>query len=120
VFPKRFNDVILSKRTSVLKAEMNGTVAAKGMVEMSLTRRGKLIAVLKEAYPSPRVSVLVERRKTSLVMNLNGLLQQKITSNDELVMTVKLSSSVDIKGEILNAQKPLSEKNYTRIDAWVE
>ncbi len=120
VFPKRFNDVILDKKTSMLNAEVKGTVAAKGTIEMTITRRGKIIAELKDVYPSQKVNVIVERRKTTLAMNLTGLLQQPIRVDDEMVMTMKLGSAINIKGEILNIKKPLSEKTYTKVDAWVE
>ncbi len=119
-FPKSFGDIALTKKTSKLLANINGTLAEKGSVDVVIMNGRKQIAVLKAAYPSERVQIVTNRRQTSIAMDLTGLITERISVDDSLSMNIKLGAGLNIEGEILNVKKPVNEKQFSKLEAWVE
>jgi hypothetical protein len=119
-FPKSFGDIILTKKTSKLLANINGTVAEKGSVDLIVMNGRKQVAVLKAAYPSEKIQIVKDRRQTSIAIDLMGLITERISVDDTLSISIKLGAGLNIEGEILNVKKPVNEKLFSKLEGWVE
>lgn len=120
IFPKRVSEAVLLKNSSALKMRLPGQMEAKGIVEISLYRKNDLIAVIKEAYPSPRIEVVQERRRASVSVNLAGILTGPVQAREKLTMLLTISSTLGVEGEILNGKKPVVEKKFKQATVKVE
>lgn len=113
-FPSRIPEAFIQERQNVLNVAFRGDLPARGMIEVTLTRKNKVIAEIKESYPSSRVKLARVERYDGMEISLAGLLQDRLRSG--IRMDLKLSVPMKkIEGEILNTKKPESSKGFEKI-----
>ena len=112
VFPTKLTTPVLNLNTSILSFLIEGGISSQGSVEAQVTAdptigRQRLVAELKAAYPSDRAGVAANK----LSLNLKGLLTGDLAKKNRV--NVKLTAPMTVRGELLNATKPSSEKTYS-------
>lgn len=113
-FPSRIDDAYVDRRDENLDIIFRGKMLGAGVVEFKLTRKDNVIAELKEKFPSERVKLAKIDRKDGLRIHLSGILKDQLRSG--LKLELKLSVPMkEISGEILNQEKPSSEKAYKQM-----
>lgn len=110
----------IEKKTSLLSV-----VFAKefpktaGTLDFGMTFKGKDIAALQDSFPGPKVEVKKVQEKDTMIMNLTGLITGSMSgglfSSAKPMMKLLLKVPSQIKGEILNAKKPQTEKLYENV-----
>ena len=110
-FPEGFTSITMDEYSGVLKIDIDGSLSATGSVEAVLSHKPflasrKTVAELKAQYPSDRAKI----EKTSLVLNLSGLVERDLKKKMQL--DLKLTAPLNIQGEVLNAKKPKTEEVY--------
>lgn len=113
VFPGKVYEASIEERNSSLEILFKGALPQAGELDFVLSYRGKVISELKAPYPSPKVKVSKISRKDALTLDLKGLMQGRLQSRME--MKLKLSVPVKIEGEVLNTNRPQSEKLYEKV-----
>lgn len=112
-FPSALKNVVISKNSHLVTADIDGSLSASGKIALELLHtpligKDKKIAELAVNYPSERVKI----NGSKLEVNLAGLISKL---EKRLALNVKLSAEFSLRGEILNAKKPETEKSYNKL-----
>jgi hypothetical protein len=109
----------LEKKSSVLSVIFaKGLPALEGMLEFEMTYKNKPVAELKDSFPGQKVQVRKVDLKDALILNLKDLITGSIGGglfSSSPMMKLKLILPSKIEGEILNVNKPKTEKIYEKI-----
>ncbi|MFL5731505.1 MAG: hypothetical protein ACJ75J_18595 [Cytophagaceae bacterium] len=90
----------------------------KGELEFEMTYKNKPVANLKDSFPGQKVELKKIENKDVLVLNLKDLINGQIGGglfSSSPLMKLQLKVPSKIEGEILNANKPKTEKLYEKI-----
>lgn len=112
-FPTGLSNVSINKATNVVSMKIGGSISATGKVDIELIHtpligKDKKLAVLQAEYPSDKVKI----NGDMLEINLAGLVSKL---EKRMVLSVKLATDLALRGEILNAKKPKTEKSYGKL-----
>jgi hypothetical protein len=113
-FPSRIPVAFIDERSEMLNVGFRGDKPERGVVEIILTKRNQVIAQMEENYPSAKVKLARVERYEGLEIDLSKDLKERLRSG--IKMDLKLSVPMaKIEGEILNAKKPESSKEFKKI-----
>lgn len=113
-FPRSIRTAYINEREGLLNIAFRGDRPEKGAIELTISRSNKVIAEVKAAYPSAKVKLAKVDRYDGLQVDLSRELTERLRSG--MKMDLKLSVPMaKIEGEILNAKKPESSKDYKKI-----
>ena len=113
-FPRSIRTAYIEERAKLLNIGFRGDRPEKGMIEFTITRKNQVIAQVKANYPSAKVKLARVDRYDGLQVDLSAELRERLRSG--MKMDLKLSVPMaKIEGEILNAKKPGSSKDYGKI-----
>lgn len=112
VFPDSIKSPAFNDSNSIMTFVLEGGISAKGSVEAKIVAnpkigKDKVVAETKAAYPSDRAGVAGNK----LSLNLAGLIQNDLAKKNSV--SIKLMAPMNVRGELMNASKPQSEKSYT-------
>lgn len=112
VFPDAIKSPAFNDSTDIMTFVLEGGISAKGSVEAKIVAKpkvgkDKVLAELKAAYPSDRAGVAANK----LSLNLAGLMQNDLVKKNSV--SIKLMAPMNVRGELMNATRPVSEKSYT-------
>lgn len=112
VFPTKFANAALDTETDILSLEFEGAISALGSVEAKVVANPKigkdrLVAELKAEYPSERAKVAGNK----MSLNLKDLIQNDLKKRNQV--SLKLTSKMSVRGELMNTVKPVMEKAYS-------
>lgn len=115
-FPTAITSAVISEETSKLVIVFEGAVSSQGRVDLEITHKAflsrlKTIAQLKAQYPSSKIELGVVDNKAALSIDLNGAILGDLKRKN-MKLKLRLDSSLNIQGEIMNAAKPETSKLY--------
>jgi hypothetical protein len=110
-FPESFSGAQYSNDDDVLQMKMNGSFPANGIVELEVITKpkrgnGQKIVQLKTSFPSSNIMF----RDGMMTFNLAGLVGGRVLKRNEI--SLKVTSSIYLVGEVLNEQKAPLFKDY--------
>lgn len=102
--------------TKQLIVVLDGSIAGHGAVELEINhkaflRRTKTIAELKAHYPGDKIELGQVEDKIALSIDLNDAMKNGLESKN-MILKFKLSSELNLQGELMNAKKPDTSKLY--------
>jgi RNase P/RNase MRP subunit p29 len=111
VFPSQLSSAVFNKKDSTLSMVIEGQISAFGDVKLRLENvlkngQKKLIALVSEQYPGPRVKI----EGNKLIINLKDLMKNSLSKKNQL--SLQLSVPAFKGGVILNNKRPELEKSY--------
>ncbi|WP_408095474.1 hypothetical protein ACJVC5_10560 [Peredibacter sp. HCB2-198] len=118
-FPTAVASASLEAGTQKLIVVMEGAMSAQGSVDLQITHNSlltklKTIAEAKTEYPNAKAELGQVENKAALSIDLKGLIQNE-PQKKNMRMKIKLGSKLMLQGEIMNAKKPDTEKQYEGI-----
>lgn len=118
-FPTAIASATLEAATSKLTVVMEGAMSSQGSVDLSIIydtalSKRTIIAELKAEYPGERAELGSVENKAALSLNLKDLIKNE-PKKKNMFMKIKLGSKLLLQGEIMNAKKPDTEKQYEGI-----
>lgn len=113
-FPRSIRVAYINEREKTLNIGFRGDRPERGMVEIVISRKNQVVAEVKASYPSAKVKLAKVDRYDGLQIDLSREIQERLRSG--MKMDLKLSVPMaKIEGEILNAKKPESAKDYKKV-----
>ena len=118
-FPASIASASLEAASQKLVIVMEGAMSSQGSVDFIITHNSvltklKTIAELKAEYPSAKVELGQVGDKAALSISLKDLIKNE-PQKKNMRMKIKLGSKLMLQGEIMNAKKPDTEKQYDGI-----
>ena len=118
-FPTAIAGAHIEAATQKLVVVMEGAMSSQGSVDLQITHNSvltklKTIAEAKAEYPSAKAELGQVENKAALSVDLKGLIQNE-PQKKNMRMKIKLGSKLMLQGEIMNAKKPDTEKQYEGI-----
>lgn len=118
-FPTAIAGASIEAATQKLVVVMEGPMSSQGSVDLIITHNSlltklKTIAEAKAEYPSAKAELGQVENKAALSVDLKGLIQNE-PQKKNMRMKIKLGSKLMLQGEIMNAKKPDTEKQYEGI-----
>ncbi|WPU66434.1 hypothetical protein [Peredibacter starrii] len=118
-FPTAIESAHIEAASQKLIVVMEGGVSSQGSVDLQITHNSlltklKTIAEAKAEYPSAKAELGQVENKAALSVDLKGLIQNE-PQKKNMRMNIKLGSKLMLQGEIMNAKKPDTEKQYEGI-----
>lgn len=115
-FPTEIASATLNKDTSKLVIVLEGAISSQGSVDLLITHKAflsgtKTIAELKAQYPSEKIELGVVENKAALSIDLKDAIVRELKKKN-MKLKLKLDSSLNLQGELMNATKPETSKLY--------
>ncbi len=116
--PQDISSAVFTEATKKLTLVVNGKLAAKGTVDLSLSKKElfsrKTVAELKGAYPAKLIEVGAVEGKPALNIDLKAAM--KANPKKSMKLKLVLEAEMDIKGSLLNVTKPQLKKEFPAIN----
>ena len=114
--PTGISKAVVTESSKKLMVVLDGQISASGGVDLKMTHKGVLtgtrtIAELVASYPSLGVNLGVLEGKSALSIDLTNALKREL-KNKNMRLSLKLSSTLNLGGELMNATKPETSKLY--------
>ncbi|MFP5385949.1 MAG: hypothetical protein ACLGHN_07705 [Bacteriovoracia bacterium] len=115
-FPTEILKATVDEKTKKMVIVLEGPVSALGEVDFKITHdtfftRKKTIAEMKASYPSEKVELGQVENKAALSIDLTEALKRDLESKN-MLLTLKLSSELNLRGTLMNEKKPENSKLY--------
>ena len=116
--PQEITSAVFRESTKKLTLVVNGKLAAKGSVDINLSKKElfsrKTVAELKGTYPTKLIEVGAVEGKPALSIDLKAAM--KANPKKSMKLKIVLEGEMDISGVILNATKPQLKKEFPGIN----
>ncbi len=114
--PTAISKASIAESSKKLLIVLDGQISSGGGVDLKISHKGVLtgtrtIAELVASYPSPGVDLGEVDGKPALSIDLTNALKRELKKKN-MRLSLKLSSTLNLGGELMNATKPETSKLY--------
>ena len=115
-FPSKIASASIEEASQKMTVVLDGVMSAQGSVDLVITHKAflsgsKTIAELKADYPSEVIELGQVENKAALSINMKDAIKRELKKKN-MKLKFKLTSQMNLQGEIMNAMKPETSKLY--------
>ena len=115
-FPNAIHKASIDEKTKKMTVIFEGPISAQGEVDFKITHKAflsstKTLVEMKDVFPGAKIELGQVEDKAALNIDISEAIKRELKSKN-MKLTFKLTSEMNLRGELMNEKKPETSKLY--------